>query len=175
MKNFIFLIILLCFASCQKSITIIEGDGGSSNSNPTRSENSNNNGPTNVDVNSYEKEIHKLVNEHRNKLGKNTLQWHDFATVESQDHSQDMASFKVPFGHIGFSDRVARIKAKDNDTILASGENVAQNSSAKRAFNAWLGSPGHRKNIEGNWTHSGIGARKSANGSWYFTQIFLRK
>jgi len=131
--------------------------------------------PDGVKLNQFELEIFNLVNIHRSEMGLNKLEWHTQTTIESQDHSQDMASFRVAFGHGGFNNRVNRIKAAESDSIYASGENVAQNSTAKRAFNAWLTSYGHRKNIEGNFTHTGIGARQSANGSWYFTQMFIRK
>ena len=40
---------------------------------------------------------------------------------------------------------------------------------------AWLNSPGHRKNIEGDFTHIGIGVVKNDAGVYYFTQIFLKK
>ena len=173
MREILYVFIISIFlTSCETSITIIPGsDDGSTNGPRTQSDT----GPRNVSVNAFEKEIFKLVNEHRNKLGKNSLKWHDQATVESQDHSQDMASFRVPFGHLGDSLRFSRIQSRDPDDISKFGENVAQNSTAFRAFNAWLRSPGHRFNIEGNWTHTGIGAAQSANGSWYFTQIFLKK
>lgn len=133
-----------------------------------------NNGPT-VKVNDYEKEIFTLVNNHRAKSGKVALKWHDQATIESQDHSQDMAAFRVPFGHLGKELRFTRIKNSDADPISKLGENVAKNTTAAKAFNAWLLSPGHHANIVGDYTHTGIGAVKSANGSWYFTQIFLKK
>ena len=158
------------FVSCGASIEIIPGDNDNN-----RGESRSNRDLPGVTVNNFEKEVFLLVNEHRVKLGKSKLKWHTQATIESQDHSQDMASFRIPFGHGGFNNRIARIEAKDPDTIIKSGENVAQNSTAKKAFNAWLTSYGHRKNIEGDFTHTGIGAKKSANGSWYFTQIFLKK
>jgi uncharacterized protein YkwD len=85
-----------------------------------------------------------------------------------------MASGSVRFGHTGFTNRINTIKS-DDSSISASGENVAQNTNPSRAFKAWLRSYGHRKNIEGNYTHTGIGADIDSNGNWYFTQIFLRK
>ena len=174
MRQIILVIIFNFFIiSCNASFTIVPGSEDANSSSSIRSEQSDR--PRGLKINDFEKQVHQLVNEHRAKIGLNTLKWHTQATIESQDHSQDMASFRVPFGHIGYELRIDRIKAKDSDQIIASGENVAQNSTAQRAFNAWLRSPGHRKNIEGNFTHSGVGAVKSSNGSWYFTQIFLRK
>jgi uncharacterized protein YkwD len=170
MKRVLILLILLFLVACETQVNLVEGQGANESAGGSRT-------AANIDgvkLNSFEQEIFKLVNDHRQKLGKNQLKWHKQAIIESQDHSQDMASFRVPFGHAGFSARIERIKSHDN-SIKASGENVAQNSTASRAFNAWLKSSGHRKNIEGNYTHTGIGAIKSANGSWYFTQIYLLK
>jgi len=38
----------------------------------------------------------------------------------------------------------------------------------------WLNSPGHKKNIEGNFTLTGIGYARDHKGNIYFTQIFSR-
>jgi uncharacterized protein YkwD len=83
-----------------------------------------------------------------------------------------MASGKVPFSHDGFDARIAAIRA-----ALGSGgsgaENVAMGySSAAAVVNAWLGSAGHRANIEGNSTRTGVSAVKSTGGVWYYTQVF---
>jgi uncharacterized protein YkwD len=169
MKMTLFILIMSIFVSCGASIEIVPGSN-----DDNRSESRADGSFPGVTVNNYEKEIFLLVNDHRSKLGKNKLKWHDKGIIESQDHSQDMASFRVPFGHLGYDARMARIKAVDSQ-VVATGENVAQNSTAKKAFNAWLTSYGHRKNIEGDYTHTGIGAKKSADGNWYFTQIFLKK
>lgn len=173
MKNTIFLLSICFFiTACGSSISIIPD---TKKGDDTRGESGTDGNLPSVTVNNYEKQIFLLVNKHRKNLNKIQLKWHDQAIIESQDHSQDMASFRVPFGHIGFNKRISIIKAKDTDTIYKSGENVAQNSTAQRAFEAWLRSPGHRRNIEGDFTHTGIGSIRSANGSWYFTQIFLKK
>ena len=121
-----------------------------------------------------EREIFSLINSHRESVGLNTLSWHKHATKESQTHSKNMATGNTRFGHTGFSDRIDKIENMDQ-SVTASGENVAQNSNPARAFKAWLRSYGHRRNIEGNYTHTGIGAEMDSNGNWYFTQIFLRK
>ena len=47
--------------------------------------------------------------------------------------------------------------------------------SAGEVVNMWLNSPGHKRNIEGNFTLTGIGIAEADNGYLYFTQIFLRK
>jgi uncharacterized protein YkwD len=154
--------------------------GGSSDNNhsgdkdPTDRSSKDRVGFDNVISNADEKEIFSLVNDHRQNQGLSILKWHNHATKESQTHSKNMAKGSVRFGHSGFKNRINNIKTNDIN-IKASGENVAQNSNPSRAFRAWLRSYGHRTNIEGNYTHTGIGASVDSNGNWYFTQIFLRK
>ena len=55
-------------------------------------------------------------------------------------------------------------------------ENVAFNYvSADTALQAWLASPGHRANIEGEFTHFGISIREnSVTGKKYYTNIFIK-
>ena len=45
-------------------------------------------------------------------------------------------------------------------------------ASAESVVNAWLNSSGHRANIEGNSTRTGVSAVKSSDGVWYYTQVF---
>jgi uncharacterized protein YkwD len=55
-----------------------------------------------------------------------------------------------------------------------SAENVAYgNITAKEVVDNWLKSPGHRRNIEGKYTITGIGVAKSSDGTIFFTQIFV--
>ena len=56
------------------------------------------------------------------------------------------------------------------------GENVAYKyKNAEEVMEAWLNSSGHKKNIEADYTHIGIGAVKNDVGIYYFTQVFFRK
>ena len=45
---------------------------------------------------------------------------------------------------------------------------------ARSAVTEWLNSPAHLHNIRGNFTTSGIGVWENADGTVYFTQIFVR-
>ncbi len=55
-------------------------------------------------------------------------------------------------------------------------ENVAYAySSAESVVNAWLNSPGHKANIEGDFTDFDISAEKNSDGKWYFTNIFIKR
>ena len=56
------------------------------------------------------------------------------------------------------------------------GEDVVYNYSiAQAAFDAWLASPGHKANIEGDFNHFGIAIRiNPANVTKYYTNIFVK-
>ena len=54
------------------------------------------------------------------------------------------------------------------------GENVGYAFSSKQIFQAWLKSPGHRRNIRGRWTHMGVGYAKGDDGKMWFCVKFAR-
>ena len=47
-------------------------------------------------------------------------------------------------------------------------------NTAEGVVKMWLNSQGHRENIEGDYNMTGIGISKSADGTPYFTEIFIR-
>jgi len=120
----------------------------------------------------YDDQILALVNDHRRSIGKPALAMNQVIWTQANGHSRNMASGSVPFGHDGFDARVAAIRA-----ALGSGGSAAENvamgyTSAASVVNAWLGSAGHRANIEGNSTRTGVSAVQSSGGVWYYTQLF---
>jgi uncharacterized protein YkwD len=119
--------------------------------------------------------ILRYVNEYRRSIGKPSLQMLDAASQQAYNHSRNMATGRTSFGHSGASQRVHTIEQSLGRTS-ASGENVAFGGlSAREVVDVWLNSPPHRKNIEGNYNLTGIGVYRDAQGTIYFTQIFLRK
>ncbi|MFZ4679488.1 MAG: CAP domain-containing protein [Flavobacterium sp.] len=56
-------------------------------------------------------------------------------------------------------------------------ENIAFNyQTAESAMSAWLNSPGHKANIEGDFTHFGISiTADEATGKKYYTNMFIKK
>ena len=115
------------------------------------------------------------INAHRRSAGLSSLQMLDVASQQAYLHSKNMATGKTAFSHDGFSQRITVIKQSIGQAS-ASAENVAYGSlSAKEVVNVWLNSPPHKKNIDGNYTLTGIGVAKDRDGTLYFTQIFLRK
>jgi len=114
------------------------------------------------------------VNAFRKQNGKEPLAWEESLYKISTEHSNDMASGKVPFGHQGFTQRVASIPFKHGEVA----ENVAMNQGsdpAKTAVNQWINSAGHRANMLGNTNTAAIGSAQSRDGKWFFTQFFAQK
>ena len=121
-----------------------------------------------------EDDILALINNHRRAKGLSALQTNGAITLEARKHTMSMATNRIAFGHGGFNIRNRIILAKvPGATAVA--ENVAYGSkTAKEVVNGWLNSPGHRKNIEGNYKLTGIGVARDKNAVLYFTQIFAR-
>lgn len=125
---------------------------------------------------SIEQAVYTQINEYRANRGLPPLTLDAGISDRARNHSQNMANGTVPFGHDGFSDRVQAIA-----TVIpyrAAAENVAYNGGyadpATKAVQGWLNSPGHLRNIQGNYNLTGIGVAKSTKGAYYFTQIFIR-
>jgi uncharacterized protein YkwD len=120
-----------------------------------------------------ESDILKYVNEDRLAHGLSPLQMNDLESSLAAKHSHDMSAGKVKFGHDGFNARAKAIQKALGSIEI--GENVAEGSmTAREVVDGWLHSPGHKKNIEGNFTLTGIGYAADKKGDIYFTQIFSR-
>jgi uncharacterized protein YkwD len=87
-----------------------------------------------------------------------------------------MATGKVSFGHGGFKCRAKA--AREYLDIDSLAENVAMNYGSKNpattAMNGWKKSPGHNKNMLGNYTQIGVGVARNSQGKVYLTQLFGR-
>ena len=124
---------------------------------------------------SLEAEILIHVNKYRRSKGLSALQMNSVIRTEAEKHSMNMATGRTSFSHSGFSTRVKRISNKLG-VVSKSAENVAYGyMSAKQVVNGWLHSPGHKKNIEGKFTLTGIGVAKDRTGTLFFTQVFVTK
>jgi uncharacterized protein YkwD len=121
-----------------------------------------------------EKAVFEKVNRYRVSHGLPQLNLDANITRQARIHSQDMANGKVPFSHQGFKERVTILPI----IYKSAGENVAFNQGysdpASQAVIGWLNSPGHLKNIKGNYHLTGIGVAANQQGEVYLTQIFLR-
>lgn len=118
-------------------------------------------------------DILALVNAHRVSIGLTEIvKDQQYASAYAVEHSQYMIDVDQ-INHDNFTERSQGLKSR-GATIV--GENVAFGyNTAEDVVNAWLNSPGHRKIIEGAFTHSGFGVVKSEDNQYYFTQLFYRK
>ena len=127
--------------------------------------------------NTLEQSIHQQINQYRQSHKLPPLILDPRISEQARAHSQAMASGKVPFSHQGFEQRVGAIRRVIPDRAAA--ENVAFNKGysnpGQQAVQGWIKSPGHRTNIEGDYSLTGIGIAKNAKGEYYFTQIFIRR
>jgi uncharacterized protein YkwD len=114
------------------------------------------------------------INEYRQKRGLAPLKMDERIVREAKNHSIDMANHTMPFGHKYFKSRIDRLHAQIKNSN-AGAENVAYNyKDAQDVVKNWLRSPGHKRNIDGNYNLTGIGIARDQKGKIYFTQIFLK-
>lgn len=118
-------------------------------------------------------EIHQLINNHRNSIGKKALIFNDEVSKIALEHTNYMIS-KNKISHDNFNIRFTQLRKIVNAVSMA--ENVASHQqTGAEVVKDWINSNGHRKNIEENYTHTGIGVKKNSKGNYYFTQLFYSK
>jgi uncharacterized protein YkwD len=134
--------------------------------------------PPAASIEALESKAFKLVNEHRKARGLSPLAHDARIDAVARRHSKDMADGRVPAGHEGFEARQSKI----SKLIPLSGiaENIGMNDyppsrTVQAAVSGWLGSRGHRENIEGRYDLTGVGIARDARGAYYYTQIFVRR
>ena len=116
--------------------------------------------------------ILKLVNDHRQSIGKSALTRNSIADNLAADHANYMIVQKR-ISHDNFSDRFQSLQQYVN--ARGAGENVAYGyPDAETVMEGWLNSSGHKANIEGDFTHIGIAAIKNSEGVYYYAQLFYR-
>jgi len=122
-----------------------------------------------------------MINRKRIDAGLMPLTWSEKLEKIALGHSTDMAE-RDYFGHRSPSGK--RVSDRAYDARLgdwkAIGENIAVNRGyddpIARAVEAWMISPLHKNNLlTRSWTESAIGIAVAADGSYYFTQVFLKR
>ena len=141
----------------------------------TQSSHANNTAPNNKNSDqSIEHAVLIHINEYRQKHGLSPLKMDERISKEARNHSLDMARHRVSFGHKYFLKRINTLHAQIKNSG-AGAENVAYNyKDGQDVVKNWLTSPGHKRNIDGNYNLTGIGVARDAKGKIYFTQIFLK-
>ncbi|MEA4849651.1 MAG: CAP domain-containing protein [Clostridiaceae bacterium] len=125
-------------------------------------------------MSSDESKILQLVNAERAKNGAKALSSSSDCTKLARMKSQDMVNNNY-FSHQSptYGSPFDMLKS-NNVSYMYAGENIAMNQSAEAAFQAWMNSEGHKKNIlNPNFTELGVGIASKGNGSYIYTQLFI--
>lgn len=120
-----------------------------------------------------ENEILELINDYRRS--KNLIKLKKLDAIKSQTdiHTAYMIQ-KNEISHDLFKNRASYLKT--NAAAKSVAENVANGyPTAKSVVDGWIKSDGHRKNIEGSYTHFHITAKQNSRNKWYYTNIFISK
>jgi len=131
--------------------------------------------PASLDA--LEAEVVERVNRHRRAAGLRALRADPRIAEIARAHSFAMASGRRRFGHGDFDERSQAVEARVV-RYRRVGENVARHPRRRddlpaQAVAGWLRSSGHRRNIEGAYSLTGVGVAVSGRGEVYLTQIFV--
>lgn len=122
--------------------------------------------------NSIEAELFEMINNYRLSIGLNEMVFDSTTYYYAGLHTDYMIE-KKNTSHVNFTERAENISKRTGAVFVA--ENVAKDyDTITDAFEAWLDSPGHRENLEGNFDYSAISIKRNSNGDLYFTQVFFR-
>jgi uncharacterized protein YkwD len=115
-------------------------------------------------------EILVLVNEHRASLQLDPIKLdRSLATAHAVVHTEHM----IAMDQLSHDNYAQRSQALIQNGAVSVGENVALGyTTAVAVVNAWLNSPGHKRVIEGDYSHSGFGIIQDFRGTYYFTHLF---
>jgi uncharacterized protein YkwD len=128
-----------------------------------------------------ERRAFELVNAQRVSNGQEPLEWDDQLCSMARDHSSNMVTLGY-FDHVspngkGTVDRARELGVRGWHALA---ENIALNQGyddpAEFAVEGWMNSPRHRSNIlYPRFNRSAIGIAKAADGTVYFTQVFISR
>ncbi len=128
-----------------------------------------------------ERRAFDLINAERQRRGVRPLVWDGGLTRLARYHSQNMARG----GYLNHVDRdgldlKGRARALGLQGWSTLGENIAYNQGFNDptgfAVERWMVSHKHRENaMNGDYTHAAVGIARASDGTYYFTQVFMRR
>lgn len=129
---------------------------------------------TNYDYSQDELKLAQIINDYRVSQGLNALEIVNHISYKSLEHNEYMIDNNV-VNHDYFNERAENIIEVLGAVKV--GENIAYNfSTPNAAMYAWLNSPGHKANLDGDYTHFGISITVNpSNGKKYYTNMFMKK
>lgn len=130
-----------------------------------------------VSLGALERTVYQQVNQYRRSHNLPPLAIDERISQQARLHSQAMANGSVTFSHNGFEQRVQAIGQAIPNRGTA--ENVAYNQGysdpVAQALRGWIASEVHRRNLEGQYTMTGIGVAQNSRGQVFFTQLFVQR
>lgn len=130
-------------------------------------------------INQLERKAFDIINEKRKENGLQPVVWSEDMAKVARLHSENMAKFKF-FSHAGLDGSMVSDRA---DSLgfsrwKAIGENIAYNRGYENpvefACQRWMQSQSHRENIlNPRWKEAGLGMAITAEGVYYFTEVFV--
>lgn len=129
---------------------------------------------TTYNYNDTELRLVTLINNYRQSIGLNSLEVVNHISYKSEEHNTYMIDNKV-VNHDYFQQRSDNlIQVLGAERV---GENIAYNyQMPESAFSAWMNSPAHKANIEGDYTHFGMSVTTDTQtGRKYYTNMFIKK
>jgi uncharacterized protein YkwD len=120
-----------------------------------------------------ERQVYASVNAHRVSQGLAPLAWSDAIADQARQHSEDMAAGAAAFGHDGVTERWDIIR--QSIPWAGAAEVVARTptATAEAVLHTWLASPEHKRQIEADFTVTGVGTAKGPL-DLYSTQILIK-
>jgi len=122
-----------------------------------------------------------LINQKRAENGLSPVSWSDEVAKVARLHSENMVNFNF-FGHKGMDGKNVDGRADSFGLTRWTriGENIAYNRGYKNpvetAVEKWMLSTSHRENLlDDRWTETAVGIAVTDDGTYYFTQVFLRR
>lgn len=120
------------------------------------------------------REIVRRTNELRHSLGLRALGHDANCTRAILDHVREMRE-SGQFSHTGANGSTAADRYRRYGQFQAMGENIAMGQrSAEEVLRDWIQSPGHYRNLIGDFTHIGVAVAIGRDGRLWFGQCFSR-
>ena len=134
-----------------------------------------------AEIAGMERTVLELINAKREEFGLEPLEWSDDVARIARVHSEDMAVNNF-FSHVSLDGSLVdrRADAQGVSRWRAIGENIAYNRGYKDPIavvvEKWMQSAAHRDNLlSERWKETGIGIAVTPTGTFYFTQVFLKR
>ena len=130
-----------------------------------------------IDTKAIEWQVLKQTNDYRRSIRLKKLKRVPNLDGIARRHAEDMASKRKPFSHAGFKQRL-KAAGKGLGRAYHFAENLytctySSGFVAEIATRSWIDSPGHHRNLKGDFEYTGIGVARARNGEHFVVQVFL--